>query len=100
MDAIKTIKTALTHASFKDADIGTATDKLLTKLSDELNAVGYDAGTDVEEAIIGVEEAITAFEEEEEGGDAAKLQGAPNGDDDDPLAGFGEDEVETQDNKS
>jgi hypothetical protein len=99
MDAIKTIKTALTHATFKDADIGTATDKLLTKLGDELGAVGYDAGTDVEDAITGVEDAITAFEEEEEGGDAGKQQAAGSDDDDDPFAGLG-DEVETEDTKS
>lgn len=92
MDTIKTIKTALTHAEFKDPDIKAATDKLLTKLGDELDAVGYDAGSEVEEAGDEVDAAITNYE--------VGLEDAPNGvtgnsddvDPDDPFAGLEEEE--------
>ena len=94
MDAIKTLKTALTHAKFQDEDIKTATDKLVTKIGDELNAVGYEAGTDVDDAIVEVEDAITAFEQSREGGANANQQKGSDDEDDDELAGFAEDEEE------
>lgn len=93
MDTIKTIKIALTHAEFKDPDIKAATDKLLTKLGDELDAVGYDAGSEVEEAGEEVDAAITNYEVGLEDGPPNGVTG--NSDDvdpDDPFAGLEEEE--------
>ena len=89
MDTVKTIKTALTHAEFKDPDIGAAVDKLLTKLGDELDAVGYDAGSEVEEAAEEVDTAITTYEEGLEG-----LPVAAELDAEDEFEGLGDDEDE------
>lgn len=93
MDAIKTLKTALTHAEFKDPDIKTATDVLLDKLSDELNAAGYDAGSEVEDAAATVETAITTYEESLEATPATAGAGADD-DEDDEFAGLGADDDE------
>lgn len=89
MNAIKTLKTALAHATFEDADIKAATDKLVDKLGDELYAAGYDEGTEVEEAIQGVEAVITTVEEEKETGPRNGKTGSADDDlDEDPFAGL------------
>lgn len=90
MDAIQTIKTALTHATFQDPDIKSATDKLVSKLGDELNAAGYDAGSEVEGAVEEVEAAITAYEETQEGGVATATGGADE--DEDEFEGLGDED--------
>lgn len=89
MDAIKTLKTALAHAKFEDADIKSATDKLINSLGDELNAAGYDAGTDVEVAANELEAVITTVEESKEKGSSS-----PNAEeeDEDEFEGLGADE--------
>jgi hypothetical protein len=85
MDAIKTLKTALAHAKFEDADIKSATDKLINSLGDELNAAGYDAGTDVEVAANELEAVITTVEQEKE-----NPPGKAGDDDEDEFEGLGE----------
>lgn len=62
---------------------------MLGKLGDELNAVGYDAGSEVEEAATNVETAITTYEEGLETTPAAT---AGSEDDDDEFAGLGEED--------
>lgn len=93
IEALKQLQNAMAYAQFTDKEIKQAALQLLKELDTELTAEDYEPGTAIEEAAATLETALNNTDSRIEDASIHSNR-IDEEDDENPLAGFGDDEEE------